>query len=249
MSGEGIRLYRTVAHPCGYFADRQSQNLVLDPESPRLPEVYGAALAHGYRRAGNIVYRPDCGACRACIPYRIPIAHFRANRAQRRVLARNRDLQMRWTTADLDHEQYALYRRYLGARHSGGGMDEASAEDQARFLLSQWAHTRLLELRLDGTLLAVAVTDIAADSASAVYTYFDPAHERRSLGTCAILQQIEFCRRAGLAHLYLGFWIDGHPKMDYKRHFGPAEVRAGDRWIALRASRSTPATPAGLSEP
>lgn len=241
MSSDSVRLYRTVLHPCGYYPDRQSQNLVLDPESPQLAEIYGRALAHGFRRAGNVIYRPDCPGCQACVPYRIPVAAFTPDRAHRRILKRNQDLDFRWLPASADDEHYQLYIRYLRGRHAEGGMDAATPSDQARFLLSQWATTWHLEMRLTGQLLAVAVTDVVAGAMSAVYTYFDPDQAHRSLGTLAILQQIEHCRRTGRAHLYLGFWIDAHPKMDYKRRLQPAEVRQGGSWQPFHPDLCHPA--------
>lgn len=233
MSEESIRLYRTHLHACGYFADRQSSNHVLDPESPRLASAYAQALSQGFRRAGDVIYRTACPGCAACVPYRIPIQQFAPNRAQRRTLARNTDLQAHWCPAALSDEHLNLYQRYLGQRHCGGGMDGAGAEDFSRFLLSSWASTWFMELRLDGELLACAVTDLCTESASAVYTYFDPASASRSLGTLAILQQIAHCQAQGLQHLYLGFWIQGHPKMDYKRQFGPGQQRVANTWQPL----------------
>lgn len=235
MASDSIRLYRTAAHSCGYYADRSSINQVLDPQSPKLAEVFGHALSHGFRRAGDVVYRPGCAACSACVPYRLPVADFRPSRAQRRVLARNGDVTVHWCRAAALPEHFDLYRRYLGERHAEGGMADPSPEDYQRFLLSHWADTWFMELRLDGALIGAAVTDLVADAASAVYTYFAADHARRSLGTFAILQQIEHCRRQGLAHLYLGFWIDGHPKMNYKRQFGPAEVRLHGSWMPATA--------------
>lgn len=228
-----VRLYRTAAHSCGYYADRQSINQVLDPASPDLAQTFGLALAHGFRRAGDIVYRPDCGICTACVPYRVPVATFAPDRAQRRVLARNQDVQVIWRPAVESNEHFLLYSRYLGQRHADGGMDHPSAEDYRRFLFSRWANTWLMELRLAGTLIGAAVTDIVVGAASAVYTYFAPEHARRSLGTFAVLQQLDHCRREALTHLYLGYWIDGHPKMHYKQQFGPGEVRRQGLWQAL----------------
>lgn len=236
MASEGIRLFRTAPHACGYYADRASINQVLDPESPALAGVFGKALAHGFRRAGDIVYRPDCGQCSACTAYRIPVADFSANRAQRRVLQRNHDVGVTWCPAEATDEHFALYERYLKARHADGGMDAPSAEDYRRFLLSRWALTWFLELRLAGQLIGTAVTDLTEDAASAIYTYFDPAQRARSIGTLAILEQIRFCQQRQLTHLYLGFWIDGHPKMHYKRQFGPGEIRVGGRWIGFDES-------------
>lgn len=230
MASDSVRLYRTGAHQCGYYADRLSINQVLDPQSPAVPEIFGRALAHGFRRAGDVVYRPDCGSCAACVPYRVPIAAFTPNRAQRRVWARNSDVSIDWRPAEPSDEHFALYRCYLRQRHAAGGMDDPNPEDYQRFLLSRWADTWFMEMRLSGLLIGAAVTDQAANAASAVYTYFSPEYARRSLGTFAILQQIEHCRHQGLAHLYLGFWIDRHPKMNYKIQFGPGEVRQAGIW-------------------
>lgn len=232
MSSDSVRLYRTVEHACGYFTERRSQNLVLDPESPHLAEVYGRALEHGFRRAGNVIYRPDCPGCKACVPYRLDVAAFRPDRGQRRVLQRNQNLECAWVPARAEPAHFRLYQRYLQGRHAAGGMDDATPEDQSRFLLSQWATTHNLEVRLAGELIAVAVTDLVPRALSAVYTYFAPEYPQRSLGTYAILQQIEHARRTRREHLYLGYWIDAHPKMHYKRRYAPAEVRIDESWQA-----------------
>ena len=133
--------------------------------------------------------------------------------------------------ARYSHEYFALYRRYLDARHAGGGMDNPDPQDFTRFLYTAWSPTSFLELRDAGDeLLAVAVTDITAAGLSAVYTFYDPKHEARGLGTHAILRQIELAREREIAHLYLGYWIEGHSKMDYKARFRPLELLTADGW-------------------
>jgi len=127
-------------------------------------------------------------------------------------------------------EQLALYQRYLAARHPGGGMDDHGAAEYDQFLVGAWASGRFLEFRLHGRLLAVAVTDWVENALSAVYTFYDPDHGARGLGTLAVLHQIEWARRERLAHLYLGYWIEGHRKMDYKRRFQPLEAFNGRQW-------------------
>lgn len=127
-------------------------------------------------------------------------------------------------------ENFALYRKYLGSRHPGGGMDDPSPADFDAFLSCEWSNSEFFEWRLDGSLIALAVTDVLGDSLSAVYTCFDPEQADRSLGTLAILAQIEQARLRGLPHLYLGFWLDGHRKMDYKKSFRPLEFLAGSQW-------------------
>lgn len=230
MRSDRVRLFQTLPHACGYFAERTAQNLVIDPTAPQLDQLYGPALERGFRRAGGHLYLPHCRQCRACTPCRVDVAQFAPDRSQQRCLKRNADLTVREAMPGYNRERHLLYQRYLHHRHPGGGMDEADASDFRRFLTAPWSPTLFLELRLDARLLGVAVTDVCPNGLSAVYTFFDPDEAARSLGTFAILKQVELARRRGLPWVYLGFWIDGHPKMDYKRRFRPLQIRTAEGW-------------------
>lgn len=230
-----LRLFHTADHACGYWPERQARDLVFDPGDPRLAQTYPMALDWGFRRSGNLIYRPHCRGCQACVAVRIPVAEFRPDRSQRRCLARNADLDARVLPAERNDEHFALYERYLSARHRGGGMDGHGPAEFDQFLVSTWGQGRFLELRTrqdhgPGALLAVAVTDVVADAMSAVYTFYDPDAVDRGLGTFAILQQIAWAQREGKRHLYLGYWIDGHRKMAYKRRYQPLESFDGHGW-------------------
>ncbi|MFT4197446.1 MAG: arginyltransferase [Pseudoxanthomonas sp.] len=230
---EDVRLFHTGEHPCGYWPERSARDLVLDPRDPRLASFYPTALSWGFRRSGDLVYRPHCHHCRACVPVRIAVERFAPDRSQRRCAARNAAVEARIVTAERSDEHLALYRRYLGARHPGGGMDDHGAAEFDQFLVGRWSDTRFLELREHGRLLAVAVTDRSEDALSAVYTFYEPELAERSLGTLAILRQLEWARRDHRAHLYLGYWIEGHRKMDYKGRFAPLEAFDGRHWRTL----------------
>ena len=232
MRSDVVRLFQTLPHPCGYFPERTAQNLVIDPAANGLADLYALGLERGYRRAGGHVYLPHCVGCRACVASRIPVATFTPDRTQRRCLRRNDDLAITIADAAFSDERYALYQRYLSSRHADGGMDDAPAEDFARFLFTAWSPTRFIEFRSGVRLLAVAVTDVCANGLSAVYTFFDPEEHARSLGTFAILSQIDIARQRSLEHVYLGFWIAGHAKMDYKQRFRPIELLQHGRWVA-----------------
>ena len=232
-----MRLFHTAEHVCGYWPERAARDLVLDPHDPALPQAYADALALGFRRSGALVYRPHCMGCRACVPARVLVDAFKPDRSQRRCLRDNADLDVRLMPVSRDAEYVDLYRRYLGARHPGGGMDGADADDFERFLCGPWSPTRFLEIRDSGKLLAVAVTDVLPQALSAVYTFFDPDSARRGLGTLAVLQQLALARRERLAHLYLGFWIEGHPKMQYKTNFRPLQLLDGREWRTLSSLR------------
>ncbi len=231
MSHAQVKLYQTVEHPCGYYAERRAVNLVIDPQARAQQRLYDLAIQQGFRRSGTLSYRPQCPGCRACRSSRIPVALFDASRAQRRCLERNADLELRVSKPErLGWEHHALFKRYVRSRHAGGGMDTDSDSDLERFLLGGWSNTHLLEVFLGKELVAVAVSDVLDRGLSAVYTFFDPDFPGRSLGTYAILQQIALARRLELPYLYLGYWIDGHPRMHYKTRFRPIEVLEDGEW-------------------
>jgi len=225
-----IRLFQTVEHACGYWPGRLARDLIVDPTDPQLPSVFGRALSMGFRRSGGHVYRPYCSGCRACISVRIPVATFLPSRSQRRCIARNADLQVSVVPARRTPDNFALYRRYLDTRHVGGGMDDPAPANFDAFLACAWSPTDFMEFRLDGELLGVAVTDVVPGALSAVYTFFAPEHARRSLGGFAILAQVQRARDEGRQYVYLGFWLDGHPKMAYKRSYRPIEYLDGAHW-------------------
>ncbi len=227
-----FRLGLTPPHPCDYLPGREARSLVVVDEASLSPSAYDFFLAQGFRRSGSHVYRPWCDRCRQCVAVRIPVEAFRPDRGQRRVLRRNGDLEAEWVVTDrLDDEQWRLYRSYLQARHADGEMVHASRAASDDFLFGSWPRTRLLELRLGAELVAVAVTDQQPRSLSALYTFFHPAHARRSLGTLAILLQVEAARREGRPWLYLGYWIPDCRKMSYKAGFLPLEARRAERKI------------------
>ena len=230
MKSDLIRVFQTLEHPCGYYPERSARNLVIDPLARALPQVYGTALERGFRRSGGHVYRPHCANCRACIASRVPVAGFVPDRSQRRCLKRNADLHWQAVAPHRTDENFALYRSYLAARHPGGGMDDPGEEDFERFLACVWSPTRFLEARREGELVAVAVTDVLPQGLSAIYTFYTPNEPQRSLGTAAILQQIAWARAQQLPHVYLGYWIEGHAKMDYKARFRPLERLQEGQW-------------------
>lgn len=240
MKGQRDRLplYLSAPHACSYLPDRQSSTLFTDPLADMDMQAYSELLHFGFRRSGRMVYAPRCEFCSQCISVRIPVADFAPRRKQRRVARANADVQVQAVGADFDPAHYALYQRYTKARHSDGEMARASPEDYMTFLTAPWSCTRFLELRIDGLLVGVAVTDVADDGLSAVYTFFEPALESRSLGTSAILQQIAWAQRLGLPYLYLGYWINDSPKMAYKIDFRPIQLWRQGGWQEL--ARGTP---------
>jgi len=226
-----LSLYLTGKQPCSYLPNRDARSLFIDPMVAMDGERYQLLLEQGFRRSGRFIYRPACFGCQACVSVRIPVAEFRPNRSQRRNQRHQSRLQARFRPAGFEPEHFALYRDYLLARHPDGTMAEGDEESYRRFLLASWGGaTELMELRRDDRLIAVAVTDVLPRALSAVYTYFDPRQAAHAPGTHALLAQIAEAQRRGLAHLYLGYWIEACRKMRYKERYRPIEAWDGQSW-------------------
>ena len=228
-----LKFYATQAHPCSYLDDKQATTLFLDPSQPMEAQVYADLSELGFRRSGDHLYRPHCQHCSACVAARIVAEHFTANRQQRRILKRNETVQVRRRQPVFSEEYYALYARYIEQRHADGDMYPPSREQFSSFLVRDLSFSHFYEFRENDKLLAVAVTDVLPNGLSAVYTFYDPDEERRSLGRYAILWQLEEARRLGLHALYLGYWIRDCRKMNYKTQYRPIELFVNQRWISL----------------
>lgn len=227
-----IRLFATHPHSCSYLEDEEATTIFVDPKQPVDSTLYSTLSERGFRRSGSHLYRPHCKSCKACIAARVPANDFVRNRKQRKCWNRNQDLLVSSTREQSD-EHYELYAAYIETRHHDGDMYPPTREQFESFLTSEWDVTEFLEFRLEGVLIAVAVCDRMKSGYSAVYTYFDPNHTRRSIGVYAILWQIELCKQLGLNHLYLGYWIKQCQKMSYKTDYRPLELLTENRWVRI----------------
>lgn len=235
LSGfENISLLITQPHACSYLAERTARNLVVDPRLRLDGPRYEQLLGQGFRRSGDAVYRPHCPQCNACTPVRIPVAEFCPNRAQRRCERDNADLAL-VRTASINDDILALYERYLRARHNGEGMDPEDHHGFERFTACSWLPVEYWQFFAGDRLVACAVVDVLPRGYSAVYTVFDPdpAIAARSPGTYAVLAQIAAAREEGRRHVWLGYWIPGCDKMEYKKRFRPQERATSNGWIRI----------------
>lgn len=218
--------------PCGYLEAQQERLLiaVTDGNPPMSPALYEHLLAHGFRRSHNDVYRPYCQLCQACQSLRVLAKEFTPRRSQRRIINKNADLQLQVVTTPGD--DYAeLFCRFIEQRHADGAMYPPDPESFWQWCDCDWMTTEFFEWRDEnGRLLMVSVVDALPNALSAMYTFFEPALEKRSLGTYSVLQLVEECQRRNNTFLYLGYQIDACNKMNYKARFTPNERLIGNQW-------------------
>ncbi|MEB3754749.1 arginyltransferase [Acinetobacter sp. MD2(2019)] len=234
-----LQYYITPPHDCSYLDHRSARMVFLDP-SQRIDVLTLSELSrNGFRRSGDFVYRPECHLCRQCLSCRVPVEHFQMNSQQKKAWKRNQDLSLKITRPeDANSAHYNLYERYINLRHRDGDMYPPSLDQFEKFLMQSCTDSFFLELWDKDQLICVSTCDHLNDGLSAVYTFFEPEAQRRSLGVFAILKQIEYAHSLGLDFVYLGYWVPHSKKMNYKCQYIPFELLIDGQWRRLNHALS-----------
>ncbi|MDO6584984.1 arginyltransferase [Salipiger sp. 1_MG-2023] len=226
------QFYVTAPQPCPYLSGRMERKLFTALQGDTAEKLNDSLSKQGFRRSQNVLYRPSCSDCSACLSARIDVRQFEPTKSQRRTLKRNDTLHRRASSPWATEDQYALFRRYLDARHADGGMADMDIFEFAAMIEETPIRSRVVEYTdgEDGPLKAVCLTDVLDDGVSMVYSFYEPDLQKKSLGTWMILDHIAIAREAGLPYVYLGYWVPGSTKMGYKAQFGALEVYRRGRW-------------------
>ncbi|WP_374589524.1 arginyltransferase [Novosphingobium sp.] len=236
------RFFVTSPAPCPYLPGRMERKVFTELKGTHSAELNDALGRIGFRRSQTVAYRPSCADCQACVSVRVVTDEFRASASQRKNLKRNSDLIATvcrpWSTA----EQFELLQRYLGQRHPGGGMTSMDETDFADMVEHTPVESWVVEYRepnADGTpgrLIGACLTDRQGDGLSMIYSFYEPDHEGRTgLGNYIILDHIRRAREEGLPFVYLGYWVEGSARMQYKIRYRPMELLRRNGWERLGA--------------
>jgi arginine-tRNA-protein transferase len=238
-----LRFFLTAPSPCPYLPERYERKVFAHLPLSEGASVNDSLTQVGFRRSQNIAYRPACEACTACISARIPAADYVFARSERKAIARNEDLERHLVEAEATMEQFDLLRRYLTTRHADGGMAEMTWPDYVAMVEDTAVRTHIIEYRTRaqngpnnvgvGDLVACALVDVMNDGLSLVYSFYDPGQSRRSLGSFVILDHVVQACLMGLPYVYLGYWVRGSEKMDYKVRFSPIELLKPEGWTLV----------------
>jgi len=235
------QFFITAPAPCPYLQGRVERKIFTHLIGHDAAQLNSQLSQGGFRRSQNIAYRPACDGCTACVSVRVRVKDFEWTRSFRRNLARNCDITSESIRAKASSEQYSLFRAYIDSRHGDGGMVDMTVLDFSAMVDDSFVNSRIVEYRLPsgnghrGTLIAAVLTDRLDDGLSMIYSFYDPDLAPRGLGTFMILDHIQRAQRFGLPYLYLGYWVQGSQKMNYKSKFLPQERLTPDGWVVTRA--------------
>ncbi|MCK5829694.1 MAG: arginyltransferase [Methylococcales bacterium] len=228
-----IPLFVTEQSPCSYLDNINAQSAFVHLSFSLNTAIYSQLIEQGFRRSGSEIYRPHCPSCSECIPTRLVVDHFTPSRNQKRCIKKNINTSVIIKPAQFEQSHYDMYMRYQQGRHQEGGMANSSEEDYINFLASSWCDTLFVEFHINGECAAVAIIDSLDNAVSAVYTFFEPKFSQYSLGTYAILWQIEHAKKIDLKYVYLGFWIKNCQKMSYKTQYQPIQGFTENEWKTI----------------
>ena len=231
------QFYVTAPQPCPYLEGRMERKLFTALQGDQAQRLNDTLSKQGFRRSQNVLYRPSCAECSACLSARIRVADFKPNRSQRRILRDAAHLKRNATSPWATEDQFTLFRRYLDARHADGGMADMDVFEFAAMIEETPIKSRVIEYTRpaaagarNAPLACVSLTDVFDDGLSMVYSFYDPDLIDLSLGTFAILDHIAIAREAGLPYVYLGYWVPGSRKMGYKAGFSALEIFKAGEW-------------------
>lgn len=233
MKDNLLTLYKTEPHACSYIENNEAITLYIDPLAEIDQTTHTYLSEQGFRRSGPIIYKPHCMHCQECISIRIPVNAYIFSRKERRVLQKNSDLDV-FAVEHIHHDDfYQLYANYIKTRHADGDMYPPNREQYDNFFSNPFGNTQFIVFKKQHEVKAIAIIDKLNNGLSAVYTFFDPHDDKRSLGTLAVLWQIQQARTLQLPFVYLGYWVKHCQKMRYKTTFTPSEIYFNKQWITL----------------
>jgi arginine-tRNA-protein transferase len=251
------RFFVTSPAPCPYLPGRSERKVFTELKGPHADSLNDALGRIGFRRSQTVAYRPSCIDCNACVSVRVVTGEFVPSGTQKRTLKAHGDLVATvcrpWSTS----EQFELLQRYLSVRHPEGGMTTMDEVDFADMVEHTPVTSYVVEYRepsadgvKPGRLVGACLTDRQCDGLSMIYSFYDPHHEgRQGLGNYIILDHIRRANDMGLAYVYLGYWVEGSPRMQYKVRYRPMEKLGRAGWERIEPAAQDRLIAAAVSNP
>jgi len=234
---EGGEFYMTAPAPCPYIEGEMERKVFSYLGGAAAPSINAMLTRRGFRRSQNIIYLPACETCQACVPVRVVVDDFHLSKSRKRILGKNTEIIRRLRSPRATSQQFSILRGYLDARHGEGGMADMTVLDYASMVEETSVDTIIVEYSIrdqdEERLIACALSDRLTDGLSMVYSFFEPDESARSLGQFMILDHIALAKELSLPYVYLGYWVAGSQKMEYKKQYQPLEKLTHTGWVRM----------------
>ena len=190
-------------------------------------DIYQAFLERGWRRFGQLNFRPVCDGCTKCDSLRILVDEFEPSKSMRKIKSKNSSTHISISKPSVTKEKLELYHIYHLERSNKKGWDRknVSEEDYADMLVNG-KNSFALEVSyyIENELAGLDYIDLGQDGISAVYFISNPNFAKYSLGVFSLLVQIDFAKQMGLKYIYLGYGVRENNSLNYKYRYEPLEI-------------------------
>ena len=235
------QFYVTAPQECPYLDNQVERKLFTALYGINSKRLNNSLSKQGFRRSQNVLYRPSCANCTACMSARISSREFKPSKSQKRIISKNSAIVRVVNPPLATDAQYDLFKQYITARHPNGGMSDMDADDFTAMIEETNVESKLIEYYAkkngDLELISFSLVDILDDGISMVYSAYNPYLKERSLGTYMIIDHNRLALEMTLKFVYLGYWVQGSSKMDYKKRFSPLQVFTEDKWVCATKSK------------
>ena len=225
--------YLTNTEPCPYLTNRDEKKIFLIMDDINKSNEYEHLIKSGFRRSHNILYNQVCADCNLCKSIRINVNNFKLSKSNKRVLNKNKNLFTKKLSNNPSKEQFALFKKYLEFKHNDSEMNEMNFQDYCKMFVSKGINTKVYEYFYKGELVGCIISDFLEGSISMVYSFYSELFLKNSFGKYIILDHFRLAKDFDMDYVYLGYWVEGSSKMEYKNSFNSSEVLIDNKWTSI----------------
>jgi len=225
--------YLTNTEPCPYLTNRDEKKIFLIMDDINKSNEYEHLIKSGFRRSHNILYNQVCADCNLCKSIRINVNNFKLSKSNKRVLNKNKNLFIKKLSNNPSKEQFILFKKYLEFKHNDSEMNEMNFQDYCKMFDSKGINTKIYEYFYEGELAGCVISDFLEGSISMVYSFYSEIFLKNSFGKYVILDHFRLAKDLDMDYVYLGYWVEGSTKMEYKNSFNSSEVLIDNKWTNI----------------
>lgn len=214
---------------CAYLEGRKQQThykIISECTSAYCDQL----IRRGWRRFGEMFFRPVCHECHACESVRIDVGAYRFSRSEKRTLRKNSDLEIvirRPSLTQTHLELFTAYHEHM-RHHRGWEVQMVTPSGYYASFVNGYGDFGYEVLYFEGgKLIGVDLIDLLPSGISSIYFYYDPAYAKRSLGKYSLLRQIQMAQKQQLPWIYLGYHVAECRSLAYKQKYRPLQKLEG----------------------